>query len=256
MTFSPKDTRDVAKLVAKKLELYLNVERRENEFDTQGHHKTTHKMQMLDWMYRVLEKTELDSPRSMGESQGTRKAKIQTKDDRSRNTGNPTQEQQTELKSTDDCSTYSDEEKHIAGSNDSSKLSQQPDKQTKKVMPKVIQNSRRVVTNREAERLSENASTILCDQPLDKLQVIHRYRPNSCDIPPIVENGRVQNYSLHVGSALHAKNYVDFYMREGLQTGKKEHSKRLQRLKKQKQEKTEETSKSSSSLSPSSVDKV
>ena len=53
------------------------------------------------------------------------------------------------------------------------------------------------------------------EQPLDKLQVIHRYRPHSNDIPPIVENGRVQNYSHHVGSALHAKHYVDYYMKEG-----------------------------------------
>lgn len=51
--------------------------------------------------------------------------------------------------------------------------------------------------------------------PLDKLQVIHRYRPQSTNIPPIVENGHVQNYTCHVGSALHAKNYVDFYMKEG-----------------------------------------
>ena len=54
------------------------------------------------------------------------------------------------------------------------------------------------------------------DQPLDKLQVIHRYRPHSSNIPPIVENGRVQNYTHHVGSALHAKNYVDYYMKEGI----------------------------------------
>ncbi|XP_025093372.1 uncharacterized protein LOC112563545 isoform X6 [Pomacea canaliculata] len=99
------------------------------------------------------------------------------------------------------------------------------------IKAKVVQNSRTVVSLKEAERLSKDASKIFSELPLDKLQVIHRYRPESTNIPPIVENGHVQNYTCHVGSALHAKNYVDFYMKEGLQTGKGEYSKRLQRLK-------------------------
>ena len=53
------------------------------------------------------------------------------------------------------------------------------------------------------------------DQDLDKLCVIHRYRPHSVDIAPITENGKVSNYVMHVGSALHSKNYVEYYMKEG-----------------------------------------
>ena len=54
------------------------------------------------------------------------------------------------------------------------------------------------------------------EQDLDKLCVIHRYRPHSVDIAPITENGKVANYVMHVGSALHTKNYVEYYMKEGL----------------------------------------
>lgn len=239
MTFSPRDTRDVSMLVAMKLEWYLNVERRQNEFDTRGHRKTTHKMQLLDCMYNVLEKTELDVHRSQNQSKGKK------------DTSN-SKAKETSVASDDNRD--SEDEKRAASSKDSSMKSEQSDQKinNRQIQPAVIQNSRRVVTNKEAERLTENANRIFCEHPLEKLQLIHRYRPHSCDIPPIVENGRVQNYTHHVGSALHAKTYVDFYMREGLQTGRREHSKRLQRLNSPKKGHRESESDSSTPLRSSS----
>ncbi|XP_076461186.1 uncharacterized protein LOC143293808 [Babylonia areolata] len=220
MTFSPRDSRDVSRLVAKKLENYLNVERRESRFNAHGYYKTTPKMQTLDMMYQVLETTELDQPKSSRSS----RQKSPEKREKSSSQRSDSQEKYRTI----DTSRDSDQ----TSSNDSKKGRRKKEKKEKKkkIQPAVVENSRRVVTHREAERLAENASKIFNEQPLDKLQIIHRYRPHSTDIPPIVENGRVQNYSLHVGSALHAKHYVDFYMKEGLQTGKKEYSKRLQRL--------------------------
>merc|ERR1712227_1046868 len=85
------------------------------------------------------------------------------------------------------------------------------------VKPKLIENSRRVVPRHEAERVKETANKVLGEQDLDKLCVIHRYRPHSVDIAPITENGKVANYVMHVGSALKSKNYVEYYMKEGLQ---------------------------------------
>ncbi|KAL8562714.1 hypothetical protein ACOMHN_022590 [Nucella lapillus] len=220
MTFSPRDEKDISRLVAKKLEQYLNVERRESRFHPQGYHKTTPKMQTLDLMYQVLETTELDQPKT---SRSSRQKSPEKKKDRP----SPMKPDGEEKYRTVDTSRDSDQ----TSSADSKRHNRKKKKEKKKkIQLSVVQNSRRVVSNREAERLTDNANKIFTEQPLDKLQVIHRYRPHSNDIPPIVENGRVQNYNCHVGSALHAKHYVDYYMKEGLQTGNKEYSKRLQRL--------------------------
>jgi len=51
--------------------------------------------------------------------------------------------------------------------------------------------------------------------PVNDLALIHRYRPHSPDIGKAPEYGDVQNYNCHVGAALHTKQYVDFYLREG-----------------------------------------
>ncbi|XP_070210480.1 uncharacterized protein [Littorina saxatilis] len=220
MTFSPRDTKDVSKLVSKKLERYLNVERREARFDTQGYMRTTPRMKTFDLMYRVLDSTELDNSKEPVTPRGRSKEKNREK---SSTRKSKSQEKYRQV----DTSRDSDHKSATS----SKKSGKNKKKETKrKIQPTVIQNSRRVVTNKEADRITEHANNIFSEQPLDKLQVIHRYRPHSRDIPPVVENGRVQNYTQHFGSALQAKNYVDYYMREGLQTGRKEHSKRLQRL--------------------------
>lgn len=223
MTFSPRDTKDISGLVAKKLEWYLNVERREQRFDTQGYYRTTPKMQTIDLMYRMLDTTELDPKAASSPRQAKEPEKKKSPSRKSKSKG------KAEKYKTLDTSKESDSRNGLASSPQGSSNKEGKEKK-KPIHPSVVQSSRRVVSNKEAERLSDNANKIFEEQPLDKLQVIHRYRPHSSDIPPIVENGRVQNYSCHVGSALQAKNYVEFYMREGLQTGKKEYSKRLQRL--------------------------
>ena len=53
------------------------------------------------------------------------------------------------------------------------------------------------------------------EQDLDRLHVIHRYRPHSPDVAALTENGKVLGYTRHVGSALHGDHYVDFYLKEG-----------------------------------------
>ncbi|XP_025093368.1 uncharacterized protein LOC112563545 isoform X2 [Pomacea canaliculata] len=182
MAFSTRDVKDISDLVSMKLKWYLNVERRELQFDPNGFYRTTPLMHPYDNMYHL---SEMDSNYLRLQKPGWIKRHAELKDK----------------------------------------------ERTLPIKAKVVQNSRTVVSLKEAERLSKDASKIFSELPLDKLQVIHRYRPESTNIPPIVENGHVQNYTCHVGSALHAKNYVDFYMKEGLQTGKGEYSKRLQRLK-------------------------
>lgn len=52
--------------------------------------------------------------------------------------------------------------------------------------------------------------------PIDKLQVIHRYRPSyHGKIDDIPETGKVQNYTRHVGAVLKSQDYVNYYIKEG-----------------------------------------
>ncbi|XP_046568412.1 uncharacterized protein LOC124276800 [Haliotis rubra] len=265
MTFSPGDLKDVANLVARKLEVYMNKERRETRFQPAGCFRTTKKMQKYDLLQRVMETSDLEqipappskSPQRKSlrrkspdgkvkmahksrkqdpskEWKGTKdkrfdvsqsgkdKWKAQSDSDRRgeadkrRDKDGVLLKRETWVRVVDDDESFSDP------SSPDMKLS---------ISPKLKKTSLSVVAKKEAARLSEYASNVFDGQDLDKLQVIHRYRPNSSDIPHITENGKVQNYTCHVGSALHAKKYVDYYIKEGLQTGRKEYSKRLQELK-------------------------
>ena len=52
--------------------------------------------------------------------------------------------------------------------------------------------------------------------PIDKLQVIHRYRPSYHGVvEDKPETGKVQNYTRHVGSVLKSQDYVNYYIKEG-----------------------------------------
>ncbi|XP_012934577.1 uncharacterized protein LOC101857170 isoform X2 [Aplysia californica] len=208
----------------------MNVERREERFDPQGCYRTTPNMRTFDLMYHMLEKGELDKKsHKVSKSKGKHHRK-----------GSKSPERKEKASKSDKKSKgkYSDHESdegiderngcHVNSDVEPKKREKKSKKET--VKPKLVENSRRVVPFQEAERLKETANKVLGEQDLDKLCVIHRYRPHSVDIAPITENGKVSNYVMHVGSALHSKNYVEYYMKEGLQSGNKEHAKRLQRL--------------------------
>jgi hypothetical protein len=52
--------------------------------------------------------------------------------------------------------------------------------------------------------------------PIDKLQVIHRYRPSyHGKVEDTTETGKVQNYTRHVGAVLKSQDYVNYYIKEG-----------------------------------------
>ncbi|GFO48384.1 sericin 2 [Plakobranchus ocellatus] len=232
MTFTPRDAKDVSALVAKKLELYMNVERREDRFDPQGYLRTTPKMKTLDLMYQMLDKAELDgktksSPRCRQSQSPGHKASDHRGKKASREKKKGPHDQ------------HCDEDANVRHCNENERItegakSRKKDKQ-KIIRPKLINNSRRVVPRNEADRITRTVNKIFEEQDLDRLHVIHRYRPHSPDVASLTENGKVLGYTRHVGSALHGDHYVDFYLREGLQTGKADHSKRLQRLKEDKE---------------------
>lgn len=202
-------------------------------------------MQTIDLMYQMLDKTDLDpkpkSPRQTSSKERKKEGKSPTR--KVKNKSKSKAEKYKVLDTSKESDTRSVPASSESADNKESKEGVDNKTKKKPIHPSLVQNSRRVVNNREAERLTDFANKVFEEQPLEKLHVIHRYRPHSRDIPPIVENGRVQNYNLHVGSALNAKNYVEYYMKEGLQLGKKEYSKRLQRLRtKKEQEKSDKDS--------------
>ncbi|RUS76793.1 hypothetical protein EGW08_015439, partial [Elysia chlorotica] len=207
-------------------ELYMNVERREERFDPQGYLRTTPKMKTMDLMYQMLDKAEYDgkskySPRE-GQCHSPRsKSSVEHKGKKSRKD----QKQHPKDKPPDeDGKERQRYRKHMEAK--SSKRERH-----KTIRPRLVDNSRRVVPKKEADRITLTVNKIFKEQDLDRLHVIHRYRPHSPDVAALTENGKVLGYTRHVGSALHGDHYVDFYLKEGLQTGKAEHSKRLQRLK-------------------------
>ncbi|XP_013379183.1 uncharacterized protein DDB_G0283697 [Lingula anatina] len=181
-----KTVDDVSRLVSKKLETYMNYERRAERFDPSGigYYRTTVAMHKYDYLYRVLDATKLDQP-----SKEARKQKLKE---------------------------------------------EQSESSDKVIHPHLNPNSRRVVLNREADRLTEYANKVFEKTPVAKLHMIHRYRPSTKKSLNVVENGKVQNYSRNVGAALMSENYVQFYLKEGLGTGNAKKSPRLQKLQEQK----------------------
>ncbi|XP_046371201.1 uncharacterized protein LOC124145470 [Haliotis rufescens] len=264
MTFTPGDLKDVANLVARKLEVYMNKERRETRFQPAGCYRTTKKMQKYDLLQRVMETSDLDqvpappskSPQRKSlrrkspdgkmkvdhksrkqDASKERKVAKDKKFDVSRS-GTDKWKPQSDTDRRGEVDKGKDKDVMVLNRETWMRLVDEKDESTSSspdmklsISPKLKKTSRSVVAKKEAVRLSEYASNVFDGQALDKLQVIHRYRPNSSDIPHVTENGKVQNYTCHVGSALHTKKYVDYYIKEGLQTGRKEYSKRLQELK-------------------------
>ncbi|XP_063429814.1 uncharacterized protein LOC134712314 isoform X2 [Mytilus trossulus] len=211
-----KDIKDVSDLVTKKLELYANREKRENGFDPDGSVRTTHKMYRYDFMYRVLDYDvwDRDSPRY------PKKKKNKSK-------GNSVEEENNE------------KGEHGEGSQNEDK--------SKCINPKILHTSRRMVLYKEVDRLATNATKVFETLPIDKLQVIHRYRPSyHGKIDDIPETGKVQNYTRHVGAVLKSQDYVNYYIKEGLQTGDASKSKRLQEIPKEKKDADNEDKKDSS----------
>ncbi|ELU04489.1 hypothetical protein CAPTEDRAFT_192228, partial [Capitella teleta] len=88
------------------------------------------------------------------------------------------------------------------------------------ISPRLVMNSRRVASEQQAERLSGYAKSVIDTIPVNRLSVIHRYRPRSGAVTTSTENGHVQNYTSHVGAALHSETYVQYYRREGLDSGR------------------------------------
>ncbi|CAD5125038.1 DgyrCDS13282 [Dimorphilus gyrociliatus] len=103
-------------------------------------------------------------------------------------------------------------------------------KRSRIVNPLLIDNSRRVVSRGEARRLIETANKIYEATSLEKVEKIHRYRPDR-SIPDYVEYGRVQNYTKHVGSILNSSYYIKYYLDEGLDSSDKGIAVRLQNMK-------------------------
>ncbi|XP_041366421.1 myb-like protein X isoform X2 [Gigantopelta aegis] len=345
MTFTSRDVKDVADLVARKLEIYMNLERRESRFKPEGYYRTTPKMEEYDLLFRVddslakNDKTRLllasggkgHHNRSPGgpkakkskalagqkKKGGTEKKTSKTKDsskktesetvhdeaepseshglvvangdaesERGKNEENCKSEdgaielkeetkdhthynrerdkETTGQKADDDVGKDGEAKDEMSdnpgtdkkskdqsgntktkgkGSQKENRISQKQKRKKKPLInPKLTDPALHVVPIREVGRLTSFANNLFSEQPIEKLHVIHRYRPNSDDIPHLTENGRVQNYTDHVGAALHSVKYIDYYLKQGLQTGKKEYSKRLQELKPAKvTEKSEET---------------
>ncbi|ESO82195.1 hypothetical protein LOTGIDRAFT_237102 [Lottia gigantea] len=71
-----------------------------------------------------------------------------------------------------------------------------------------------MVGAKQTRRLELYANEVYDNHPVQELQQIH----NVC--PRIPNNGKVQNYSNHVGAALNTKNYMDFYLKAGLDGNK------------------------------------
>lgn len=211
MALSEKDVKDVSDLVTKKLELYVNREKRENGFNPSGSVRTTHKMYKYDFMYRVLDYDVWDrhSPRY------PKKKKTKEKE-----------------------SSMAETESSETGENT------QADNKSNCIDPKVLNTSRRMVLYKEVDRLAANATKVFKTLPIDKLQVIHRYRPSyHGKVEDVPETGKVQNYTCHVGSVLKSQDYINYYIKEGLQTGDASKSKRLQEIPEKKKNNKEEENK-------------
>lgn len=207
MALTEKDVKDVSDLVTKKLELYANREKRESGFDPSGAVRTTRKMYKYDFMYRVLnyDVWDRDSPKYP-------KKKKKKQESSFGETEKPEKEEE-----------------------------KQKDGKAPCIDPKVVHTSRRMVLYKEVDRLAANATKFFETLPIDKLQVIHRHRPSyHGKIEDTTETGKVQNYTRHVGAVLKSQDYVNYYIKEGLQTGDVSKSKRLQEIPEAKKDKKEE----------------
>ncbi|KAK3593000.1 hypothetical protein CHS0354_023230 [Potamilus streckersoni] len=213
MAVRSRDAKDVSRLVTKKLEMYMNLERRENRFDPTGPFRTTPKMHKFDFMYRVLDKVVLDQLPSERNRDGTSSSISETQ-----SAERPASSTEERKRQTMDSSKI-EEDSSNAKSNAEDK-----DSATKtpayRIKPQLDQTSRSVVLHREAERLSNYANKVFEELPLQKLQLIHRHRPAyRHTIPDKPEFGKCQGYSRHVGAVLHSDKFVDYYVKEGLHVG-------------------------------------
>ncbi|XP_060063864.1 uncharacterized protein LOC132544305 [Ylistrum balloti] len=214
MAVTPRDIADVKKMVKNKLELYINREKRENLFDPAGACRTTRKMYKYDLMYRVVNYDVFDkqSPRYKNrKKKGKEEVPVEY-------------DHQTE------------KEKHKressqGGRNESGKADM-VEEVGDIIYPKLEDTTRRVTLYREADRITKYANEVYNQYNMEDLQTIHHFRPSSQQdhVNKSLDSGYLHNYTRHVGSILHAKSYVNFYKKEGLHTGDKSKSKRLQEL--------------------------
>ncbi|XP_069103690.1 uncharacterized protein [Argopecten irradians] len=227
---TPRDIEDVKKMVKKKLELYINREKRENLFDPAGACRTTRKMYKYDLMYKVINYDVFDkqSPRYKNRTKkGKQETPVeydhQTERDRHKKREAP-QGDRTESGDTN----YSEDSGNI-------------------IYPKLENTTRRVTLYREADRITKYANEVYNKYNMEDLQTIHHFRPSSYQdhVYRSLDSGYLHNYTRHVGSILHTKSYVDFYKKEGLHTGDKTKSKRLQELPTKKPKDTESDEKPS-----------
>lgn len=107
--------------------------------------------------------------------------------------------------------------------------------------PKYYTYSRQVTPKKEATRLTKYAEQLLEKFPIEKLNVIHRYRPNCPNVQRSVNNGDISNYSCHLGAALNTYSYIQYYIKQGLDNGNPKHCSRLKKLQKTKFENKEKT---------------
>ncbi|KAI0219146.1 hypothetical protein LSAT2_029249 [Lamellibrachia satsuma] len=108
------------------------------------------------------------------------------------------------------------------------------------VTPNYHTHSRQVTPKKEATRLAKYADQLLERFPIEKLNVIHRYRPNCPSACRSVDNGNIANYSCHFGAALNTYSYIQYYIRQGLDSGNPKHSNRLKKLQKTKMDSAKE----------------
>ncbi|XP_033761166.1 uncharacterized protein LOC117342967 [Pecten maximus] len=203
---TPRDIEDVKKMVKKKLELYINREKRENTFDPAGACRTTRKMYKYDLMYRVINYDVFDkqSPRYKN-----RKKK-----------GN--QETPVEYDHQTEKEKRKKRESSQGGGTESGGA-EQTEEAGSTIYPKLENTTRRVTLYREADRITKYANEVYNKYNMEDLQTIHHFRPSSQqdNVYKSLDSGYLHNYTRHVGSILHSKSYVDFYKKEGLHTGDK-----------------------------------
>ncbi|OWF39250.1 uncharacterized protein LOC110465255 [Mizuhopecten yessoensis] len=212
---TPRDIEDIKKMVKKKLELYINREKRENLFDPSGACRTTRKMYKYDLMYKVINYDVFDkqSPRYKNRK---KKGKHETPveyDHKTEKDKHKKRESSEGGKSEPRGADVSEEFENM-------------------IYPHLEDTTRRVTLYREADRITKYANEVYDKYNMEHLQTIHHFRPSSEQdhVNRGLDSGYLHNYTRHVGSILHAKTYVDFYKKEGLHTGDKSKSKRLQEL--------------------------
>lgn len=208
---TPRDMKDVKKMVKKKLELYMNREKRENMFDPAGYCRTTRKMYKYDLMYRVVNYDVFDKKSPRYKSRKKKKEESLVEYDH-----------QTEL----------DKHKKQESANRVEGERVGADGESEMIYPQLDNTTRRVTLYREADRITQYANEVYDKYNMEDLQTIHHFRPssNQDNISRSLDSGYIHNYTRHVGCILHAKSYVDYYKKEGLHTGDKTKSKRLQEL--------------------------